>query len=59
MYMKTAAVAYWLERPSCEGEVSGSIPNSLKLVVVAFSLGAQDYGSSITTGPPVSEQWTG
>ena len=29
-------------------------PKSLKLVVVAFPLGAQDYGNSATTGPPVS-----
>ena len=26
----------------------------LKLVVVAFPLGTQDYGDSTTTGPPVS-----
>ena len=42
-----------------EREVMGSIPGlkrpkSLKLVVVAFPLGTQDYGNSTTTGPPVS-----
>ena len=52
-------VAYWLERPPREQEVVGSIPGrdrpkSLKLVVVAFLLGAQDYGSSTRNGPPVS-----
>ena len=29
-------------------------PKSLKLVVVACPLGAQDYGNTTTTGPPVS-----
>ena len=29
-------------------------PKSLKLVVVAFPVGTQDYGKSTTTGPPVS-----
>ena len=28
--------------------------NRLKLVVMAFPLGAQDYGNSTVTGPPVS-----
>ena len=42
-----------------EREVMGLIPghnrlNSLKLVVVAFPIGAQDDGNSTTTGPPVS-----
>ena len=55
----TASVALRLERPPREREVVGSIPGcdrlkSLKLVVVAFLLGAQDYGNSTTTGPPVS-----
>ena len=55
----TAAPTYWLVCPTHEGEVVGSIPGrdrpkSLKLVVVAFSLGPQDYGNSTTTGPPVS-----
>ena len=55
----TAAVAYWLECPPHEQEVVGSIPGrdrpkSLKLVVVAAPLGAQDYGSSTVIGPPVS-----
>ena len=55
----TAAVAKWLERLPYEREVMGSIPvrdrpKSLKLVVVAFPLGAQDYGNSIMTGPPLS-----
>ena len=56
---ETAAVAYWLESPPCERGVVGSIPGrdrpkSSKLVVVTFSLGAQDYGNSTTAGPPVS-----
>ena len=34
-------------------------PKPLKLVVVAFPLGAHNYGNSITTGPPVSRKWTG
>ena len=54
-----AAMAYWLERPPREWEVVGSIPDrgrpkSLKLVVVAFPLGAQDHGNRTTTGLPVS-----
>ena len=62
--VRTAAVAKWLERPPREREVVGTIPGrhipkSLTLVVVAFPLGAQDYGNSTTTGPPVSELWTG
>ena len=45
----------WLECPPREWEVVGSTPShnrpkSLKLVGVAFSLGAQDYGNSTTTG---------
>ena len=49
----------WLERQLREQEVVGSIPGherqkSLKLVVLAFPLGAQDCGNSTTTGPPVS-----
>ena len=55
----TAAVAYWLERLPREREVVAWIPGpdrpkSLKLVVVAFPLGAQDYRNNTTTGPPVS-----
>ena len=55
----TAAVAYWLECPPREREVVGSIPDRdrpkrLKLVAMAFPLGAQDYGNSTTTGPPMS-----
>ena len=55
----TATVAWWLERRPHEWEVVGSIPGcdrpmSVKLVVVAFLLGAQDYGNSTMTGPPVS-----
>ena len=55
----TAAVVCWLERSPREREVLDSIPGrdrpkSLKLVVVAFPLGAQDYGNSTATGPPVS-----
>ena len=51
----TAAVAQWLERPSRKQEVVGSIPGrdrskSLKMLAVAFPLGAQDYGNSTTTG---------
>ena len=47
-----------------EWEVVGSIPGhnkpkSLKLLVVAFPLRAQDYGNSTTSGPPVSGYWTG
>ena len=47
-----------VERPPREREVVGSIPGrdgpkSLKLVVVAFSLGAQDYGNSASTSRPV------
>ena len=56
---KTTMVAQWLEGLPCEREVVGSIPSrnrpkSLKLVAAAFPLGAQDYGNSATTGPPVS-----
>ena len=29
-------------------------PKSLKLIVVALTLGPQDYGNGTTTGPPVS-----
>ena len=55
----TTAVALSLERPPREREVMGSIPGryrpkSLKLVVVAFPLGVQEYGKSTTTGPPES-----
>ena len=44
---------------SLSREVVGSIPGrnrpkSLKLVVVAFPLGAQEYGNSTTTGQSVS-----
>ena len=56
---ETAAVAYCLERPPREWEVVGSIlgrnrPKSLKPVVVAFPLGAQDYGNRTTNSLPVS-----
>ena len=51
---KTTAVALWLERPPCEWEVPDATDQSLKLVVVAFPIGAQDYGNSTTTGPRVS-----
>ena len=49
----------YLERPHHKWQIVGSIPGhnrpkSLKLVVVAFPLGAQDCGNSTTTGPPVS-----
>ena len=55
---------WWLECLPHEREIVGSIPGcdrpkSLKLVVVAFSLGAQDYGNSTTTGLPLSGEWTG
>ena len=45
--------------PPCEQEVMGSInghdrPKSLKLVVVDFPRGAQDYGNSTTTSPSAS-----
>ena len=54
---QTPFVTYWLQRPP--HEVVGSIPGcdrpkSLKLVVAAFPLGAQDHGNSTTTGPQVS-----
>ena len=44
---------------SRERKIKGSIPGcgrpkTLKLVVAAFSVGAQDYGNSTRTGPPVS-----
>ena len=53
-----------VSRPPREHKVMGSIPGrnrpkSLKLVVVAFPLGTQDYGNSTMTGPPVSGYWTG
>ena len=56
---KTATVAWWLEHPPHERELMGSIPRrdrskSLKLVVVVFPHGTQDYGNSTTTGAPVS-----
>ena len=49
----------YLEHPPREWYVMGSIPGldrpkSLKLVVLVFSLGAQGYGNSTTTGSPVS-----
>ena len=55
----TTAVAKWLERSPHEREALGSIPGrnrpkSLRLLVVAFPLCAQDYGNSITTDPPES-----
>ena len=55
----TAMVALWLEPLPREQEVVGLIPSldrpkSLKLVVVVFPLGAQDYGYSTMTGPPLS-----
>ena len=45
--------------PPREREVVGPIPGcdrpkSLKLLVVAFPLGAQNYGNSTATGQPVS-----
>ena len=48
----TAAVAEWLERQPREQEVVSSIPgrdrqNSLKLVVVASPLDAEDYGIAL------------
>ena len=53
-----STVAYWLEGPSREREIVGLIPGhrskSLKLVVVAFPLGAQDYGNSTMIDPAVS-----
>ena len=59
--VSTAVVACWLEGPSREQEVVGSIPGrdrpkylKLEVGLVAFPLGAQDYGNSTTTGPPVS-----
>ena len=58
-FKRTAAVTLWLERPPRERDVVGSNPGrdrpkSIKLVVVAFPFGTQDYGNSTTTGPPVS-----
>ena len=57
--LEIAAVAKWLEGLPNEREFVGSIPGRdrpklLKLVVVAFPLGAQDYGKSTTTGLPMS-----
>ena len=54
-----AVVANYPCSPPSEREVVGSIPDrdrpkSSKLVVVAFPIGAQDYGNSTTTGQPVS-----
>ena len=54
--VSTVTLALWLEHWPLEREVVGSIPGhvrskSLKLVVVAFPLAAQDYAMS---GPPVS-----
>ena len=51
---------WWLiVHPPHEQEVVGFIlgrdrPKSLKLVVEAFPLGAQDYRNITTTGPPMS-----
>ena len=58
-YLHTATVTYWLEHLPHEQEVVDSIlscdrPKSLKLVVLAFPLGAQDYGNGTMTGSPVS-----
>ena len=55
---ETATVAKWLEHPPREQEIMGSIlgsdrPQSLKLVLVAFPLGPQDFGNSTTIGLPV------
>ena len=52
------SMALRLERPPREREVVGfnlgrDGPKSLELVVVAFALGAQDYGNSTTTDLPV------
>ena len=52
--LPNAAVANWVEW-GIVGSIPGrDRPKSLKLIVVAFPLGAQDYGNSTTTGPPVS-----
>ena len=54
------AVASWLERLKVVGSIpSRDRPKSLKVVVMAFPLGAQDYENSTTIGPPVSGYWTG
>ena len=55
----TVAVAQWLEHLPREREYVGSIPGrdrpkSLKVVVVASPLGAQDYWNSTATCPLVS-----
>ena len=55
----TAALAYWLECLPHEQEVMGLIPGcsrpkSLKLVVMVFTLGIQEYGNSTMTVKPVS-----
>ena len=62
--LRVAAMFFFLqalsvERTPREQEVVGLIlgryrPKSLRLVVMAFSLGAQDNGNSTTTVPPVS-----
>ena len=59
MSLNSYVVLVWLERPLHEQEVVDSIPGSdrpksLKLVVVAFSLGAQDSDNSTATGLHVS-----
>ena len=58
IHSETAAVAWWLERPPREWEVVGSIPGRDRLVFKTgcsgFPIGAQDYGNSTTTSPPVS-----
>ena len=57
--IETAALTKWLERPPREREVVGSIPAidrpmPIKLVVVVFPIGVQDYGNSTSTSPPLS-----
>ena len=43
----------------CIQSKPGTGPKFLKLVVVAFLLGTQDYGNSTMTVRPVSGYWTG
>ena len=49
-----AAVATQVNLVGCRGFDLWPKAKSLKLIVVAVPSGAQDYGNSTTTGPPMA-----
>ena len=55
MLFKTfSAVAMSVHEREVMGSIPSAIDQSLKLVILAFSFGAQDFGYSTTTGRLVS-----